>query len=122
MDEYARKTKRNITYEYILIAGINDQVEHARELAELVRGRQCAVNLIPYNLVPGINLERPETATIQAFRLTLDSLHVVNTCRYTKGDNIAAACGQLALQEGNVPEAEMTAEAVTEAVAVAATA
>ena len=99
IDDYHEITKRDITYEYILIAGINDQVEHAEELAKLLQYRQCTVNLIPYNPVQGLNLEKPERSDISAFRDVLDDYEIVHTCRYTKGDDIAAACGQLALQE-----------------------
>lgn len=99
MDEYFEKTKRDITYEYILIAGINDHPDHAHELAHLLHGRQCTVNLIPYNPVPGLKLKRPEKKAIKQFRSVLFGSHIVNTCRYTKGVDIAAACGQLALRE-----------------------
>jgi 23S rRNA (adenine2503-C2)-methyltransferase len=98
MDRYAKETKRDITYEYTLLAGINDGLEQAEELAELVRGRQCTVNLIPYNPVEGLNLERPERDTIVAFRELLEERKINTTWRYTKGVDIAAACGQLALQ------------------------
>lgn len=101
MDEYAQKTRRDITYEYTLIAGINDHPDHALELAHLLKGKQCTVNLIPYNPVPGIKLRRPEKKTIKEFRSVLFGSHIVNTCRYTKGVDIAAACGQLAMQEKN---------------------
>jgi 23S rRNA (adenine2503-C2)-methyltransferase len=105
MDEYTQKTKRDITYEYVLLAGINDHPDHALELAHLLKGKQCTVNLIPYNPVPGIKLKRPEKKAIKHFRSVLFGSHIVNTCRYTKGDDIAAACGQLAMQEkqGNPP-------------------
>jgi 23S rRNA (adenine2503-C2)-methyltransferase len=99
MDEYFQKTKRDVTYEYTLLAGINDHPDHALELAHLLKGKQCTVNLIPYNPVPGIKLKRPDKKTIKEFRSVLYGSHIVNTCRYTKGDDIAAACGQLALQE-----------------------
>lgn len=99
MDEYTQKTKRDITYEYVLLAGINDHPDHALELAHLLKGKQCSVNLIPYNPVPAIRLKRPEKKAIKQFRSVLFGSHIVNTCRYTKGDDIAAACGQLALQE-----------------------
>lgn len=99
MDEYAQKTKRDITFEYTLLAGINDHPDHAHELAHLLKGKQCTVNLIPYNPVPGIKLKRPDKKTIKQFRSVLFGSHIVNTCRYTKGDDIAAACGQLAMQE-----------------------
>lgn len=103
MDEYTQKTKRDITYEYILIAGINDHPDHAHELSHLLHGKQCTVNLIPYNPVPGIRLHRPEKKEIKAFRSVLFGAKIPNTCRYTKGDDIAAACGQLALQETSSP-------------------
>jgi len=99
MDEYAQKTGRDITYEYALLAGINDHPDHALELAHLLKKRQCTVNLIPYNPVPGLKLKRPDKKTIKQFRSVLYGANIVNTCRYTKGDDIAAACGQLAWQE-----------------------
>jgi 23S rRNA (adenine2503-C2)-methyltransferase len=100
MDEYAKLTKRDITFEYTLIAGINDHPDHAFELTHLLHGKsQFTVNLIPYNPVPGLRLKRPEKKAIKQFRAVLFGAKVVNTCRYTKGDDIAAACGQLALQE-----------------------
>ena len=106
MDEYSQKTKRDITYEYILLAGINDDPDHAHELAHLLKGKQCTVNIIPYNPVMGIKLKRPEKKAIKLFRSVLFGSKIVNTCRYTKGDDIAAACGQLAMQEGNGPKPE----------------
>lgn len=100
MDYYAEKTKRDITYEYILLAGINDHPDHAFELANLIKTRQCTVNLIPYNPIPGRKLVRPDAKAIKAFRSVLFGCKISNTTiRYTKGDDIAAACGQLALQE-----------------------
>ncbi len=99
MDNYSRETKRDITYEYTLLAGINDHVEHAKELAQLLSGKQCTVNLIPYNPVLGLNLRRPEKENIELFRETLESAGINTTWRYTKGKDIAAACGQLAMQK-----------------------
>lgn len=104
MDDYSKKTKRDITYEYTLIDGINDHADHAHELAHLLKGKQCTVNLIPYNPVAGLRLKRPEKKTIKQFRSVLYGCKIVNTCRYTKGDDIAAACGQLALQNKEVVE------------------
>lgn len=99
MDGYAKETKRDVTYEYILLEGINDHPDHAQELGHLLKGKQCTVNLIPYNPVQGLRLKRPDKNTIKQFRTVLYGCKIVNTCRYTKGDDIAAACGQLALQE-----------------------
>jgi len=99
MDSYARETKRDITYEYTLLAGINDHSEHAKELSQLLSGKQCTVNLIPYNPVDGLNLRRPEKEKIELFREILESAGINTTWRYTKGKDIAAACGQLAMQK-----------------------
>lgn len=95
---FAKETKRDVTYEYTLIAGINDKEEHAKELGILLKGQPCTVNLIPYNPVVGLHLQRPEKETIEKFRFILSSYKVPVTWRYTKGKDIAAACGQLALQ------------------------
>jgi 23S rRNA (adenine2503-C2)-methyltransferase len=101
MKIFSETSKRDVTYEYILIKGINDQKEHAVELAELLRGQQCSVNLIPYNPVEGLNLERPDRKQVFQFRDILTQKRIINTCRFTKGVDIAAACGQLALQTKN---------------------
>ena len=96
---YAKCTKRDITYEYVLIDGINDQKHHAEELAHLLRKEQCSVNLIPFNPIPKVRFKRPENAVIQNFRDILIEKGICTTWRYTKGQDIAAACGQLALKE-----------------------
>lgn len=99
MEEYANKSGRDVTYEYTLMAGLNDQPEHAEELAVLLKAKQCTVNLIPYNPVMGLKLKRPEHEAIVQFRSILEKRGLRVTWRYTKGDDIAAACGQLALQK-----------------------
>jgi len=96
---FADQTKRDITYEYTLLKGINDHPEHAQELAALLFNQQCTVNLIPYNPVEGLKLNRPDKEVIQEFREILMSRGINTTWRFTKGKDIAAACGQLALQE-----------------------
>lgn len=108
MDHYSETTKRDITFEYTLLAGINDHPDHAYELAHLIKGKQCTVNLIPYNPIPGRKLKRPEGKAIKAFRSVLYGCKIANTTiRYTKGDDIAAACGQLALQERQAESAQV---------------
>lgn len=107
MDTYAMATKRDITFEYTLIAGINDHPDHARELALLLKKKQCTVNLIPYNPVPGIKLKRPDKNAVKEFRSVLYGYGINNTCRYTKGVDIAAACGQLALQTSTPPQEKL---------------
>ena len=94
-EQYFQKTKRNITYEYILIEGFNDSLMHAKELVNLVQDQQCSINLIPYNPIKGSLLKRPKTEAIEKFENYLNR-YVFVTRRYTKGSDIQAACGQLA--------------------------
>lgn len=98
VDEYQERTKRDITFEYILIEGINDHPRCAQELVSLLQGKQCIVNLIPYNPVESLCFQRPFKDKVNRFREILESANIHTTWRYTKGDDIAAACGQLALQ------------------------
>jgi 23S rRNA (adenine2503-C2)-methyltransferase len=79
--------------------GLNDAEDHAKELAQLVKQHPCTVNLIPYNPVEGLRLKRPEKDVIEQFRAILVDAGIPTTWRYTKGKDIAAACGQLALQK-----------------------
>lgn len=95
---FSHQTKRDITYEYTLMEGLNDHEEHAEELVKLVRKHPCTVNLIPYNPVEGLKLKRPGKEAIEGFRQVLVKAGIPTTWRYTKGKDIAAACGQLALQ------------------------
>ncbi len=94
-DEYFELTGRRVTFEYVLLAGVNDRPEHARRLAALLRGRPALVNLIPYNPVPGLPYRKPSSAATARFVdvLTQGGLNVA--IRHRKGDRIGAACGQL---------------------------
>jgi len=94
---YARKSKKNITYEYILIAGVNDKKKQAYELVNLLKNESCCINLIPFNPIPGIKLKCPAKEAVDQFRTILFDGGLRNTWRCTKGEDIAAACGQLAL-------------------------
>jgi 23S rRNA (adenine2503-C2)-methyltransferase len=87
--------RRRITVEYVMLAGVNDHAEDARRLVSLLHGLRCKVNLIPFNPWPGAPYARPEDADVNAFGKILRdaSLHV--TVRYSKGEDIGAACGQL---------------------------
>lgn len=98
MENYAEKTKRDITYEYILIDGINAEKEHAESLSKLLHKKQCTVNLIPYNTIEGVRFQRPSKKKIGVFEETLKKNRIRVTRRYTKGDKNAAACGQLAFK------------------------
>ena len=84
-----------VTFEYVLLAGVNDQPEHANELAGLLRGIPGKINLIPFNPFPGAPFERPSEATVLAFERRLQKAGYVTTVRRTRGDDIDAACGQL---------------------------
>jgi 23S rRNA (adenine2503-C2)-methyltransferase len=91
-----------LTFEYCMLAGINDQPEHARALIQLVRqfdggrGLSCKFNLIPFNPFPDSGLTCSDEATVQTFAATLSAAGLVTTVRKTRGDDIDAACGQLA--------------------------
>jgi 23S rRNA (adenine2503-C2)-methyltransferase len=94
-DYYAATTGRRVTYEYTLIAGINDREENAAELAHIMKKRLANVNLIPVNPVPERGLLRPAANRIEAFRKTLAANHIGVTVRREMGTDIQAACGQL---------------------------
>jgi 23S rRNA (adenine2503-C2)-methyltransferase len=87
---------RSITFEYVMLDGVNDQPAHARELVKLLRGHDAKVNLIPFNPFPGTSYQRSEREAISAFRDYLNTNGVTATVRRTRGDDIDAACGQLA--------------------------
>jgi len=86
---------RRVTIEYTLIAGVNDQPEHARELAALLRELPCKINLIPFNPFPRSAYRRPSGAAVQRFWQVLVDAGYIVTVRTTRGDDIDAACGQL---------------------------
>ncbi len=94
-DRYIAKTGRRVSFEYALMRGINDSDEIARELAELLRGRLCHVNIIPLNPVDVLPYERPDPAGIERFAETLRAAGIPATVRYSRGLEIDAACGQL---------------------------
>jgi len=92
---YIEKTGRRITFEYALIGGVNDQPEHAAELAEVLRGMLCHVNLIPVNHVPERKYVRTPREGIFNFKRVLEAARINTTIRREQGHDIAAACGQL---------------------------
>lgn len=94
-DRYAAATGRRVTYEYILISGVNDQKEQAKKLAELMHGRLVSVNLIPVNAVPERGLLRPSLESIVKFEQYLKIRHINVTVRREMGSDIQASCGQL---------------------------
>jgi 23S rRNA (adenine2503-C2)-methyltransferase len=109
-----------ITFEYCMLDGVNDQPEHAQQLARLVRthggqGISCKFNLIPFNPFPASGLVRSPQQRVQAFAKTLNDAGIVTTVRKTRGDDIDAACGQLA---GDVKDRTRAAERMAQRRAV----
>ena len=95
LKDYLKKTNRRITFEYILLSGINDSSENALELAKLVKGINCYINLIPYNETNNLNFKRTSTVQIMKFYDILKKNNVNVTIRREFGSKISAACGQL---------------------------
>jgi 23S rRNA (adenine2503-C2)-methyltransferase len=93
--EYVQITGRRVTFEYILLAGLNDLPEHAIELAGHLRGFQSHVNLIPYNPISEVDYQRPTPRRIQSFVEALEKQHIAVSVRRSRGLEKEAACGQL---------------------------
>ena len=93
--EYFRATGREVTLEYILLGELNDQPEHARELARLARSLRANINLIRYNEVAGLPYQRPRSEDVHRFQAILREKNVNAHIRASRGRDIAAACGQL---------------------------
>ena len=89
------KNKKTITMEYILIDGINDSIEHAKQLAILLSDISCKINLIPFNNFKGATYKRPSNNKMSIFKKYLMDKGFITTLRITRGDSVAAACGQL---------------------------
>ncbi|GBF88492.1 hypothetical protein Rsub_01205 [Raphidocelis subcapitata] len=105
---YFKMTKRRVSFEYTLLAGVNDKPEHARELAALLRSYDLAshVNLIPWNPVDESEYTRPSNTAVAAFRKELEAANITTSLRVTRGLEAAAACGQLrnSFQKQALPE------------------
>jgi 23S rRNA (adenine2503-C2)-methyltransferase len=97
-EHYQAQKGRMLTFEYILIAGVNDAIEQTKPLAALARRLFAKVNLIPYNRVEGLKWERPSEDVCEAFLAALQKQKVAATLRREKGADIDAACGQLRLK------------------------
>lgn len=93
--DYVQLTKRRVTFEYILLAGLNDLPEHAQELAKHLRGFQTHVNLIPYNPISEVDYQRPSRQRIEQFKQQLERDRIAVSIRYSRGLEADAACGQL---------------------------
>ena len=92
---YPLSKRRRITFEYILLGGINDSIDHARRLAKLLRGIRSKINLIPYNHSPDLPFKSPASSDVEAFRKELLRHNYTAIVRKSKGTDIKAACGQL---------------------------
>lgn len=92
----AKRANRFITFEYVMLRDVNDSIEYARELVTLLRDRPAKVNLIPFNPFAGNEFRRSESKVIARFQAALREQGIVSTTRKTRGDDISAACGQLA--------------------------
>lgn len=92
----AKRSNRFITFEYVMLRGVNDSLAHANQLASLLKDKPAKVNLIPFNPFPGTEFKRSSRDTIRHFQERLRKRGLVATTRKTRGDDINAACGQLA--------------------------
>ncbi len=102
--EYPLPRSRRITFEYVLLAGVNDSLDDAKRIAKLLRGIRCKINLIPFNEVEGLPFNRPSRETVLAFQQYLQEQYYSVFIRESRGQEILAACGQLA-----VPRAQQEA-------------
>lgn len=102
LDQYVEKTNKRVFYEYIMINGVTDRLEYAAELAKLLKGKLAHVNFIPYNPGEGTSSDGflpTSKVIIKKFQDALEQVGIPSTIRHTMGDDIDAACGQLALKE-----------------------
>src|SRR5690242_14800917 len=100
---YPLEQRRRITFEYVLLAGVNDSLDDAAQLAKLLRGFRCKVNLIPWNPHPEAPYARPAAAVIDTFQSECKRLGLPTYLRTPRGDDIDAACGQLANRSNGTP-------------------
>jgi 23S rRNA (adenine2503-C2)-methyltransferase len=99
---YLKQTKRRVTYEYVLIDGVNDQTEQAEELSELIGRQLCHVNLIVFNPIDNCEFKPSTKENIEKFQKILQKNKINVTLRKAMGDEISAACGQLATKSNQI--------------------
>jgi 23S rRNA (adenine2503-C2)-methyltransferase len=105
------KKRSRITFEYVLLAGVNDSPDDARKLAKLMAGLKSKVNVIPLNAAPGIPFERPSDEAIDRFAKTLADHDILVSVRKSRGRDIRAACGQLIVEGQRKSPAQQLAAA-----------
>lgn len=93
--QYDFSGQRRISFEYIVFKGLNDSLEHAKELVHILSGLQCRVNLIRFHAIPGVDLQPSERQVMEKFRDYLSAHRVMCTIRASRGEDILAACGML---------------------------
>jgi 23S rRNA (adenine2503-C2)-methyltransferase len=93
--DYIQVTGRRVTFEYVLLAGVNDLPENAQELTQRLKGFQTHVNLIPYNPISEVDYQRPRNHRIREFSTILEQANIAVSVRYSRGLEADAACGQL---------------------------
>ena len=106
--DYVQSSERPLTFEYVLLAGINDAPEDAHRLGSLLRGIRCKVNLIPFNAFPGNAFQRPTPDVIDVFQQIVRSRGLDVFLRKSRGDDVLGACGQLGRSASEVSEALST--------------
>jgi 23S rRNA (adenine2503-C2)-methyltransferase len=112
-----KQNGRSVTFEYVMLDGVNDKPEHARALARLLRGHRAKLNLIPFNSFPGARYRCSPAAAISRFRDILNDHGLIATTRRTRGDDIDAACGQLAGRVKNRTQVRLGAKLTRHAAA-----
>ena len=95
LKEYPLPPNRRITFEYVMIKRLNDSIEDAKKLSNILKGIKCKINLIPFNSYEGVDYEAPDYKNVEDFRNILISQHYTTIIRKSKGADISAACGQL---------------------------
>ena len=104
--QYDFSKQRRLSFEYLMLRGVNDAEIYAKELVRLLRGLDCRVNLLCYHAIPGVDLEGSDEQTVTAFRDYLTSHGIVATVRASRGEDIFAACGMLSTAEKQKTESK----------------
>jgi 23S rRNA (adenine2503-C2)-methyltransferase len=101
LQSYGFNGQRRVSFEYILFKGVNDSQQHIRELARILNGIKCRINIIRFHSIPGSSYESPDIETIINFKERLNAKGILTTIRASRGEDIQAACGLLSTKEEN---------------------